>query len=103
MHKHGEEVHINDTEASGGRKTGHMRWVLGIGLLLAIGLLSLIWITGALSQGSVEEEASAGAATAAAMDDEDKGTDSIVSDEIEEATTPAVSEEALAVKNDPTE
>ena len=36
MHKEGEEIHIDETDASGGTKTGHMRWVLGIGLFLAV-------------------------------------------------------------------
>ena len=49
MHKDGEQVHLSEEEASGGRKTGAMRWVLGVGTLLAIVALSAIWITGALS------------------------------------------------------
>lgn len=49
MHKEGNEIHIDDTEASGGRKTGHMRWVLGIGLLLAIIAMSIIWIIPSLA------------------------------------------------------
>ena len=36
MHKQGEEVHLTDTEASGGSKEGVVRWVLAGGLLLAI-------------------------------------------------------------------
>ncbi|WP_209348409.1 hypothetical protein [Pontixanthobacter sp. CEM42] len=48
MHKHGDEVHVNDTEASGGRKTGAMRWVLGVSLLLAIIAMSAVWIIPAL-------------------------------------------------------
>lgn len=50
MHKEGEEIHVDTAEASAGEKSGHMRWVLGTGLLLAIVVLSLIWITGALTQ-----------------------------------------------------
>lgn len=90
MHKHGDKVHISDTEASGGRKTGHMRWVLGIGLLLAIALLSIIWISGALSQGDAESEATASgtyAATAGAEQDADS-TDSILGDNADEIETP---------------
>lgn len=82
MHTEGDEVHVDETEASGGEKSGHMRWVLGIGLLLAIGLLSLIWITGALSQGDVEEEATMSgeyASTAGAEEDDD-GTDGVVTE-----------------------
>lgn len=49
MEKHGDEIHVNDTEASGGSKEGVVRWMLAIGLVLAIVLLSVIWITGALT------------------------------------------------------
>lgn len=48
MHKDGESVHVSEEEASGGSKEGVVRWVLIIGTLLAIGALSIIWITGAL-------------------------------------------------------
>jgi len=50
MHKEGDEVHIDDTEASAGTKTGHMRWVLGIGLVLAVAAMSAVWIIPALMQ-----------------------------------------------------
>jgi hypothetical protein len=49
MHREGDEVHISTDEARGGSTPGYMRYVLGISLVLAIGVLSLIWITGALS------------------------------------------------------
>ena len=49
MHKEGDTVHLSEEEASGGRKDGVVRWVLVIGTLLAIGALSIIWITGAVS------------------------------------------------------
>lgn len=49
MYKDGESVHLSDEEASGGRKDGVVRWVLVVGLLLAIAALSAIWIGGALS------------------------------------------------------
>lgn len=49
MHTEGNEVHVSEEEASGGSKEGVVRWVLVFGLILAIGALSLIWITGALS------------------------------------------------------
>ena len=48
MEKHGEEVRETETEASGGVKLGVMRYVLLISILLAIVLLSLIWMTGTL-------------------------------------------------------
>ena len=49
MHTEGNEVHVSAEEASGGSKYGVGRYVLVFGLILAIGALSLIWITGALS------------------------------------------------------
>lgn len=49
MHTEGEQVHISTEEVSGGSREGVVRWVLVLGLLLVIGLLSLVWITGALS------------------------------------------------------
>ena len=51
MHTEGDEVHVNEQEASGGSKEGVGRWVLGIGLFLAIAILSAMWITGAALTG----------------------------------------------------
>jgi len=56
MERIGEETHITTTEASGGVKNHGVRYVLMFGLVLAIGLLSLTWITGALSTGGDEVE-----------------------------------------------
>ena len=47
MERHGEEVELDQTEASGGVKTHHMRYVLGISLVLAIIVLTLAWTFGA--------------------------------------------------------
>lgn len=54
MERHGEEVHIETEEARGGSTPHIVRYVLVISLVLAIGAMSLIWITGAMSspQGS---------------------------------------------------
>ncbi|MDF8333971.1 hypothetical protein [Novosphingobium cyanobacteriorum] len=49
MERQGEEIHITTPEARGGETTGIMRYVLIIALVLAIGALSIIWITGALT------------------------------------------------------
>lgn len=43
-----DEVRISETEASGGKKLGVMRYVLGVSLVLAIALLSLVWMGGAV-------------------------------------------------------
>lgn len=51
MQRIGEETHITTTEASGGVTHHGVRYVLMFSLLLAIAVLSAIWITGALSQG----------------------------------------------------
>lgn len=45
-----EETHLSEREASGGEKGHLVRWVLGISLVLAIGLLSMIWIIGAMGK-----------------------------------------------------
>ncbi len=55
-YKKGDEIHIEDDDATAGSKTGHVRWILGISLFVAIALLSAIWIFGAWSQGDTEEE-----------------------------------------------
>lgn len=47
MEKHGEEVQVTETEASGGVKHHNVRIVLMVSLVLTIGLLSAIWIFGA--------------------------------------------------------
>lgn len=49
MTKNGEQIILNETEASGGRKVGAMRWVLGVSLTLAIIAMSAVWIIPALS------------------------------------------------------
>jgi hypothetical protein len=43
-----QEIHIEDDDARAAHTTGHMRYVLGIGLVLAIIAMSLIWIIPAL-------------------------------------------------------
>ena len=57
-YKVGDEVHIEDDDASAGTKTGHVRWILGISLLAAVAILSAIWIFGAFTQSDVENESS---------------------------------------------
>lgn len=48
-YKEGDQIHIEDDDAMAGESTGRVRWVLGFSLLAAIGILSAIWITGAIS------------------------------------------------------
>jgi hypothetical protein len=47
MKRDGDEVQLTENEASAGVKTGAMRYVLAISLLVAILALSAIWIIGA--------------------------------------------------------
>lgn len=42
-------VHIDKEDARGGRTTGRLRWILGIGLVAAIIAMSVVWIIPALS------------------------------------------------------
>ena len=49
MQRQGDEVHIETDEARGGSTPHIVRYVLAIGLFLAIAALSLVWITGALN------------------------------------------------------
>lgn len=53
------EVHVTETQASAGSKTGVMRWVLLISLVLAVAAMTIIWMTGALSQNDVESQGTA--------------------------------------------
>jgi len=78
MHNDGNEVHVSETEASGGSKEGVVRWVLVVSLLAAVVLLSAIWIFGAATQGDVEEEATFSGTIEATSEDEGDNTDSIV-------------------------
>lgn len=83
MEKRGDEVHVDETEASGGSKEGVVRYVLVISLFLAIAFLSIIWITGALSQGEDEEQISVSREMNAAERDSTIATEGM--DEIEGA------------------
>ncbi|XUU60885.1 hypothetical protein ACRAQ6_01015 [Erythrobacter sp. HA6-11] len=80
MENKDDAIHIEDDDAMAAHTTGHMRWVLGIGLFLAIAILSLIWITGALSQGEVEERATV-SGTQEAMSDDGVSDEILVPDE----------------------
>ena len=49
MDRQGEEVHVDTEEASGGSTPGIVRYVLLISLVLAIVVMTLIWVSGALT------------------------------------------------------
>lgn len=48
MHKDGDHIDVTEEEASGGVKNHGARYVLAISLFLAIIVLSLMWMTGAV-------------------------------------------------------
>ena len=48
MERQGDEVHVTEEEASGGSQPHIVRYVLGISLVLAVVLMSVIWIVPAL-------------------------------------------------------
>ena len=44
MDRDGDEVHLNETESSGGVKAQGVRVVLGVSLLLIVVAMSAVWI-----------------------------------------------------------
>jgi hypothetical protein len=48
MERDGDEVHLNETEATGATKSQGVRYVLGFSLLLVVVAMSAIWILGSL-------------------------------------------------------
>jgi hypothetical protein len=88
MHNEGNEVHVSDTEASGGSKEGVVRWVLVLSTLAAVVLLSAIWIFGAATQGDVEEEATVSGSIQSDSENEGNQTDSIIGEEVTEMESP---------------
>lgn len=71
-------VHIEDDEARAAESSGHMRWVLAIGLLLAIVAMTIAWVSGALSQDEAESAATVtGQNEATTSDDAAEDTDGV--------------------------
>ena len=48
MEREGDEVHLNETEATGAAKAQGMRYVLGFSLLLVVIAMSAVWIIGSV-------------------------------------------------------
>ena len=48
MERQGDEIHVNEEEASGGSQPHIVRYVLAISLLLVVALMSAIWIFGSV-------------------------------------------------------
>ncbi|MEL7730563.1 hypothetical protein AAG612_13595 [Citromicrobium bathyomarinum] len=80
-HDDNRKIHIDEEDVSGGSKEGVVRWILGIGLLLAIVALSLIWIIPALTQGDAEEEATVMGTMEATSNDDGIGTDGVITEQ----------------------
>lgn len=76
MHNEGEEIHVDADEVRGGESRGVMRWVLGISVLIAAGAMTIAWVSGALSQGDVESQATVSGKMDAA--EEGDNTDGVV-------------------------
>ena len=72
------ETHMQTDEARGGSTPNIVRWVLGISLLAAIVLLSIIWMTGAVMHDPAASDAGVNGAAAG------ESTDGIVSDNADE-------------------
>ena len=53
------QTNINQTDAKAGSREGVVRWILLISLSLAIIALTVIWVTGALTQDNVESQGTA--------------------------------------------
>ena len=53
------EIRVDETDAKAGSNDGVVRWVLLVSLALAIAVLTVIWVTGALSQGESDGARSA--------------------------------------------
>lgn len=78
------QTRIDETDAKGGSNEGVVRWVLAISLALAIGALTLVWVTGALTQNADESQMNVARKPAAGGDaatSEDSATDGITADD----------------------
>jgi hypothetical protein len=99
MHVDGDEIHETAEEARAGATPNVTRWVLIFGLIGAIALLTIIWVTGALSSDQNNQTVDA---QVRAAQNEARGstTDSIVSDGGQtDATTPGETTEPQDTQN----
>ena len=77
------EIRTDEERVSGGSKEGVVRWVLGIGLVLAVIAMSMVWIVPALTQSGEEDVSSRVAPPQTEAEPNDDSTDSIIeSDDI---------------------
>ncbi|MEQ5787476.1 hypothetical protein J3454_06180 [Erythrobacter sp. NFXS35] len=68
---------IDQDDAKAGTKEGVVRWVLLISTGLAIIALTIVWVTGALTEGEVESEATATGRIEERVDDDERTMDGI--------------------------
>lgn len=95
MERQGDEVHVDTDEARGGSAPNIVRWILIVGLILAIGLLSATWIIGALGMDEQGSVATAPDRVAEQAESDGESTDSIVADGTDELeAAPAAGESA---------
>jgi hypothetical protein len=85
------EFHAETDAARAGSTPHIVRWILAISLFSAIALLSAIWITGALTQGDIEKEASISARIA---ERENGDTSSVAGDAATEIEAPQAADTA---------
>ena len=90
MERKGDEVHVETDEARGASTPNIVRWVLLISLFAAIALLSIVWITGAATQGDEEQHVEV-TNRAADMADGDS-TDGIIGENADELEAAEVGE-----------
>ena len=86
------EFHMETDEARGGSTPNIVRWVLAIGLLLAIVGMSLAWIIPAVSRGENKHASISGKINAAR--DDGSSTDSIVGENADKIDAPASADTA---------
>lgn len=56
MERQGNEVHVETDEVRAGSTGNGVRYVLAVSLLLALVVMSLVWIVPSLTQGSTIDE-----------------------------------------------
>lgn len=67
MERHGDQVEVTTTEARGGSTPHIVRYVLLISVVLAIVVLSVIWMTGAATSGNTVESGAERSSDASAV------------------------------------
>jgi hypothetical protein len=83
------EIHVDTDEARGGSTSGVVRWVLAIGLLLAIIGMSLAWIIPALSRGGETQNVNYTREVTSEARSDGSSTDSIVGENADQIDAPA--------------